>query len=280
MAMQKIAYKSFKWEKEKQKDIKRYADLKGLDPILKNMELILGYEKNKSWRDINYVQCYTSLYLKYHILAERTYLRNISDRQAIYYTYLSGLAGILAYLVDSVNPTIKRDQTDQENLLYNFSYSIMQFYATQNNIPQCLVHIKHPYTQLFLGYYEKAVELLSFTSSIYNPAKPYTILMGDDSCETVQAMAHKDEKALNNLLIQHVKAYRKQPIDYSTFIDAYSTAYVKLAQQNGLNCELDIIEIPRIFFDNDNCKTITGNAQLPFFNEAIEYLKNQGFEWY
>lgn len=35
MAMQKIAYKSFKWEKEKQKDIKRYADLKGLDPILK-----------------------------------------------------------------------------------------------------------------------------------------------------------------------------------------------------------------------------------------------------
>lgn len=275
-----LDYQSSKWEKEKQKDIKRYRQLKGGNPILKNMELILSYEKNKSWEDINYVQCYTSLHLKYRILAERAYLQDNSDSQAIYYTYLSGLAGILSYLIDSINPTINRDKTDQENLLYAFSYSIVQFFAIQNNIPQCLGRIEHPYTQLFLGYYEKAVELLPYTSSTYDPTKPYTILMGDESRATVQAMAYKDENALNDLLIQHVKTYRKQPIDYSTFIDAYSTAYIKLAQQNGLKCGLDIIEIPKIFFDKDSCKISIEKAQLPFFNEAIKYLKTQGFEWY
>ena len=275
----KLAYQSSKWEKERQNNEKRYIANKGKFAAQTNMEGVIkrGLAKPADCRD--YASYYSSFSLSYKILAGRTYLRNNSDSQVIRYTYLSGMAAIFAYLFDIVRPAVNRDKTDQVNMVRDFSYGLLQLFSVQNNIPQCLSSLEHPYVQMLLGNFEKAVELLPSTVTEYDAAYPYAVLMSDEACLTVQAMAEKDEKALNNRLVQHIKNERKWPVGYSVFVDAYSIAYLKLARLNHMACELDVIEVPKMFFDDAVCKIDTSETKLPFFDDALEQLKKLGTVW-
>lgn len=245
----KLAYQPSKWEKERQNNEKRYIAGKGKYAVQTNMENMIrrGLAKSADCRD--YVSYYSSFSLSYRILAGRTYLRNNSDSQVIHYTYLSGIAAIIAYLLDIAHPAENRDKTDQEDMVNDFSYGLFQLFAVQNYLPQCLNFLEHPYVQLLLGNFEKAVELLPSTLSEYDAAQPYAVLMSDEARQTVQAMVEKDEKALNNQLVQRIRNERKWPVGYSIFVDAYSIAYIKLARLNNMNCELDVIEVPKMFFE-------------------------------
>ncbi len=276
----KLAYQSSKWEKEQQNNEKRYIANKGKFAAQTNMEGVIkrGLAKPADCRD--YVGYYSLFSLSYKILAGRTYLRNNLDSQVIRYTYLSGMAAIFAYLFDIARPAVNRDKTDQVNIVRDFSYGLLQLFSVQNNIPQCLSSLEHPYVQMLLGNFEKAVELLPSTVTEYDAAHPYAVLMSDEACLTVQAMAEKDEKALNNRLVQHIKNERKWPVGYSVFVDAYSIAYLKLARLNHMAaCELDVIEVPKMFFDDAVCKIDTSETKLPFFDDALEQLKKLGTVW-
>ena len=132
---------------------------------------------------------------------------------------------------------------------------------------------------MLLGNFENAVELLPTTLSEYDAAQPYAVLMSDAGRLAVQAMAEKDEKTLNNLLVQHIKNERKWPVGYSIFVDAYSIAYIKLARLNNMNCGLDVIEVPKMFFDDVACKIDISEIKLPFFDDAVEQLKKLGIFW-
>lgn len=276
----KLAYQSPKWEKERQNNEKRYIAGKGKFAAQANMESMIKRGLAKSADCRNYVMYYSSFSLKYRILAGRTYLRDNSDSQVIYYTYLSGMAAILAYLFDIAHPAVNRDKTDQEDMVKDFSYGLLQLFSAQNYIPQCLSSLEHPYVQMLLGNFEKAVELLPSTLSEYDAARPYAVLMSDAARLTVQAMAEKDEKALNKQLVQRIKSERKWPVGYSIFVDAYSIAYIKLARLNNMNCGLDVIEVPKMFFDDAICKIDTSEIKLPFFDDALEQLKKLGIVWF
>ncbi len=275
----KLAYQPSKWEKERQNNEKRYIAGKGKYAVQTNMENMIrrGLAKSADCRD--YVSYYSSFSLSYRILAGRTYLRNNSDSQVIHYTYLSGIAAIIAYLLDIAHPAENRDKTDQEDMVNDFSYGLFQLFAVQNYLPQCLNFLEHPYVQLLLGNFEKAVELLPSTLSEYDAAQPYAVLMSDEARQTVQAMVEKDEKALNNQLVQRIRNERKWPVGYSIFVDAYSIAYIKLARLNNMNCELDVIEVPKMFFDDAACKIDISEIKLPFFDDALEQLKKLGIIW-
>lgn len=266
----KLAYQSSKWEKERQNNEKRYIADKGKFVAQASMESLIKRGLAQSADSRDYVRYYSSFSLKYKILAGRTYLRNNSDSQVIHYTYLSGMAAIFAYLFDIAHPAVNRDKTDQENMVKNFSYGLLQLFAVQNYLPQCLSSLEHPYVQILLGNFEKAVELLPTTLSEYDAAQPYAVLMSDAERLTVQAIAEKDEKALNNQLVQHIKNERKWPVGYSVFVDAYSIAYIKLARLNNMNCGLDVIEVPKMFFDDAACKIDISEIKLPFFDNAVE----------
>lgn len=258
----KLAYQSSKWEKERQNNEKRYIAGKGKYAVQTNMENMIRRGLAKSADCSDYVSYYSSFSLSYRILAGRTYLRNNSDSQVIHYTYLSGIAAIFAYLLDIAHPAVNRDKTDQEDMVNDFSYGLFQLFAVQNYLPQCLNFLEHPYVQLLLGNFGKAVELLPSTLSEYDAAQPYAVLMSDEARQTVQAMVEKDEKALNNQLVQRIRNERKWPVGYSIFVDAYSIAYIKLARLNNMNCELDVIEVPKMFFD-----------------DAVEQLEKSGIIW-
>lgn len=275
----KLAYQSSKWEKERQNNEKRYIADKGKFVAQASMESLIKRGLAQSADSRDYVRYYSSFSLKYKILAGRTYLRNNSDSQVIHYTYLSGMAAIFAYLFDIAHLAVNRDKTDQENMVKNFSYGLLQLFAVQNYLPQCLSSLEHPYVQMLLGNFEKAVELLPTTLSEYDAAQPYAVLMSDAGRLTVQAIAEKDEKALNNQLVQHIKNERKWPVGYSIFVDAYSIAYIKLARLNNMNCGLDVIEVPKMFFDDAACKIDISEIKLPFFDDAVEQLKKLGIFW-
>ena len=103
---------------------------------------------------------------------------------------------------------------------------------------------------------------------------PYAVLMSDAGRLAVQAMAEKDERTLNNLLVQHIKNERKWPVGYSIFVDAYSIAYIKLARLNNMNCGLDVIEVPKMFFDDAACKIDISEIKLPFLMMLWNSSKN------
>lgn len=107
----------------------------------------------------------------------------------------------------------------------------------------------------------------------YDAAHPYAVLMSDEACLTIQAMAEKDEKALNNRLVQHIKNERKWPVGYSVFVDAYSIAYLKLARLNHMDCELDVIEVPKMFFDETVCKIDTSETRLYVARKYMEIAR-------
>lgn len=275
----KLAYQSSKWEKERQNNEKRYKECNGKYAAQTNMESVIKRGLAKSADSRDYVRYYSLFSLSYKILAGRTYLRNNSDSQVIHYTYLSGIAAIFAYLFDIAHPAVNRDKTDQEDMVRDFSYGLLQLFAVQNYLPQYLNSLEHPYVQMLLGNFEKAVELLPTTLSEYDAAQPYAVLMSDAERLTVQAMAEKDEKALNHQLVQHIKNERKWPVGYSVFVDAYSIAYIKLARLNNMNCGLDVIEVPKMFFDDAACKIDISEIKLPFFDDAVEQLEKSGIFW-
>lgn len=274
----KLDYQSPKWAKEQKRELQLFRQAKGQDITLLNLQRILKEEEEfPAMR--NYKELYTNLHLKYRILAGSSYLRNNSDTQVVHYTYLSGMAAVCAYLFSHATPSEKHNDTEQKNIVLDFSYGLLQLFAVRSSLPQCLSSLEHPYVQMLLGNFEQAVVLLSSTLSEYDAAQPYAVLMSDAAHLTVQAMAEKDEKRLTAQLIQRVKAYRKQPVGYSTFVDAYSIAYIKLAHLNNMNCELDIIEVPKIFFDDTVCQIDAQKVKLPFFDDAIEQLKKIGVNW-
>ena len=274
----KLDYQSPKWAKEQKKELQFFRQAKGQDITLLNLQRILKEEEEfPAMRD--YKELYTNLHLKYRILAGSSYLRDNSDAQVVQYTYLSGMAAVFAYLFNHAALIEKHSDTDQRNIVYDFSYGLLQLFAVQSSLPLCLSSLEHPYVQLLFGNFEKAVELLSSTLVEYDAAQPYAVLMSETQRLMIQAMAEKDEKRLSDQLVQRVKAYRKQPVGHSTFVDAYSIAYIKLAHLNNMSCDLDIIEIPKLFFDDTICKIDTEIIKLPFLDDAVEQLKKIGVNW-
>lgn len=46
-----------------------------------------------------------------------------------------------------------------------------------------------------------------------------------------------------------------------------------------MNCDIDVIEIPKMFFDENRCKIDKEKVKLPFWDEAIAELKKRGIAW-
>ena len=63
------------------------------------------------------------------------------------------------------------------------------------------------------------------------------------------AIIEKNEKAFNEELQKRIKRYRRNAVGYATEIDYISIALIKMAKKAGINYTVDVIEIPRLFFD-------------------------------
>ncbi len=281
---QGLVYQPPKWEKELSNKSKIWKKQDGKISAYYNMMALLTRNEQKDSAKRNYCGIYSTLHLQYHIIAGNLYLKNPDDIQCVTYCYLSGLAGIFAYLFDkAVGEKISKQQensdiTEMENAVKNFAFSILQLYAVNQPIPPYIKNINHLYISLFEGDFEKTRSLLSETGSEFDLSNPNKLWISEIERSIIQAIISKDDNALYKSLIQHIKKYRKWPVGYSTFIDICSIAYIKLARQYGMNCELNIIEIPKMFFDDTVCRIDVKEIKLPFYKDAVEQLKTFGIE--
>lgn len=281
---QGLVYQPPKWEKELSKKAKVWKKQDGKISAYYNMMALLARNEQKDSAQRNYCGIYSTLHLQYHIIAGNLYLKNPNDIQCIAYCYLSGLAGIFAYLFGNVvgEKICKQQQnldiTEMENAVKDFAFSILQLYAVNQPIPPYIKNINHLYISLFEGDFEKTRSLLSETGTEFDLSNPNKLWISEVERSIIQAIIDKDDKALYKALVQHIKKYRKWPVGYSTFIDVCSVAYIKLARQCGINCELNIIEIPKMFFDDALCKIDVTEIKLPFYEDAVEQLKTFGIE--
>jgi len=281
---QGLVYQPLKWEKELSNKAKVWKKQDGKISAYYNMMALLARNEQKDSAQRNYRGIYSNLHLQYHIIAGNLYLKNPNDIQCINYCYLSGLAGVFAYLFHNAagEKISKRQQnsdiTEMENAAKDFAFSILQLYAVNQPIPPYVKNINHLYISLFEGDFEKTRSLLSETGSEFDLSNPNKLWISEIERSIIQAIIGKNDKALYKSLIQYIKNYRKLPVGYSTFIDICSIAYMKLARKYGMNCELNIIEIPKMFFDDTLCRIDVAKINLPFYEDAVEQLKTFGIE--
>lgn len=272
-----LDYQPSKWEKEQKKDLQLFRKARGQDITLNNLQRILKEEEEyPELRD--YGELYSNLHLKYRIIAGATYLRDPTDKQCIEYTYLSGISGVFSHLFDTPELQKQRDTTEMKNAIKDFAFSLLQLYAVNQPIPSYLQKMNHLYVKLLMGDFEKANFLLLETEAEFDPGNPDKLWIDTVERAVIRALINKDEDTLKKTLITRIRKYRKWPVGYSTFIDVFSIALIKLARQYGMNCEIDVIEIPKFFFDKEVCSIDTENVKLPFFEEAVEELQKMGID--
>ena len=274
-----LVYQSPNWEKEKKHDAKIQQQLKdklkGKDSTLDSLERLI--QEEKEFPELrNYGSLYNHISLKYRMLAGKVYLRNLEDQKCIEYTYLSGVSAVLAYLFYVNDPPKELDKTDRENIISDFTGGVLRLYAVDQPLPSCTYHIDNPYVQLLLGNLDKAASLLNKLGSQFNPAEPYQFWIDESEHAIIQAAIEKDGQKLKDLLVQCIREYRKVPRGYTTFLDTYAIALIKLARTWGEDININVIEIPSMFFGETICKINPLAMQVPFFEEAKNELKKYG----
>ena len=274
-----LAYQPAKWEKELKRKEKVWKQLGGQNAAWHNLQAMLRRNEEKASSKRRYRSIYSNAQLEYKITAGYTYLRDTTDRNCINYTYLSGMSGILAHLFDTPELQKDRDRTEQQNTVKDFELALLQLCAVDQPIPTHIQKEDHLYVKLLTGDFERASALLSEAGTEFDPENPYKLWIGNAARPAIQALIDKDEGALHKALTARIKEYRRWPVGYSTFLDIFSIAFLKLAHRRGLKCEIDVIEIPKMFFDHAACQIDTAEVKLPFFDDAVEELKALGVEW-
>lgn len=265
-----LKYQSSRWEKEKKEDAKILRQV-GYDITLNNLQKLLEKEKTFSGSR-NYRSLYTNLHLKYRILAGNAYLRNPTDQQCIKYTYLSGVSALLAYLFYISNSPENLHETDMEDILSDFTLGILQLYSVNQPLPACIHDIDNPYIPLLLGNIDRVISLLNKLDSHFNLSAPYQFWISESERAIIQSIINRDSQTMEDLLVQYIRQYRNVPLGYSKFIDIYSIAFIKLSHTLGMNCCINIIEIPSFFFE-PTCKIDPLKIQVPFYEEAKKVLE-------
>lgn len=276
---QKIVYQPSKWEKELRNKEKVWNKQHGKMSAYNNLNALIKQNETKDSSQRNYFQIYSNMHLKYRIIAGNLYLRDQQDTHCLDYCYLSAMAGVFSHLFDTPELQNSRNVTEQQNAIKYLAFSIFQLYAVNQPIPPYIQKMNHLYVKLLMGDFEKANFLLLETETEFDPRNPDKLWIDAVERAVIRALINKDEDTLKKALITRIREYRKWPVGYSTFIDIFSIALIKLARQYGMNCEIDVIEIPKFFFDKEVCSIDIENVKLPFFEDAVEELKKMGIDW-
>ena len=260
----KIDYQSKKWEKEIQKIISFKKEVKG--NLFCNLELVISKHLNSDFKD--YMYTYVGLSGCYEQLSRRFYLDNQINEELINFTYLSGIAllytqkmyeiGVKTEFDYIVNPYLN----NMDNIIYKLiSVNETEFdiFKDKNNIIKLL----------FNKEYDKASEMINKIPDESDSSMQIEYMRPEDLKKIYQAIIDKNEKIFNEEMIKRIKKYRKNMVGYCPIIDIVSIALIKIAKKAGLNYTFDVIEIPKMYFD-ETYKIDKEKVKLPFYEEFVK----------
>ena len=87
------------------------------------------------------------------------------------------------------------------------------------------------------------------------------------------AIINHDEETFNCELALRIKEYRRSMIGYSTLLDIPAVALIKIAERAGIRSFIDVVEIPKVFFNIP--KEFTSNLELPYFQQFRAWFAEQ-----
>lgn len=260
----KVEYKGKKWDKEVLKCKKMLKDTKGVF----NKNELHNINKFLTEQSKDYLRLYSRLSGDYERMATYYYLNDIDSKEIIKYTYLSGISlFVTKYLYEKGIRTFYNEIIEDD--IDNIDYALFQMIAVDNADNSYVLREENNLIMLMYHQkYEQAKLLLEKLSD--NPDEAYEIYyLNPENLKTIyMAIIEHDEKRFNEELVKRIKKYRKNMVGYSTIIDIASVALIKMAEREGLCCMVDVIEIPKQFFDK-SCVIDKSEIKLPYYDEFI-----------
>ncbi|MCM1253846.1 MAG: hypothetical protein NC321_13580 [Clostridium sp.] len=271
----KLEYKGKKWDKEIARIQEYLKEVKGVfknqeaKEIFKNNELVTINEFSNS-KVKDYLRLYNCLSNDYERLAAHNYLNDITCHEIIKYTYFSGYAMLITKCLYEQGVRTEYNIIIENAIERKMDYSLFQLIAVDE--------IENPYIKsldnnlIMLMYYQKYEQAKAILNQLPDePDESREVYYVRPEClkKIYMAIIEHDEKSFNEELAKRIKKYRRNMVGYSTIIDIVSIALIKMAEQEGIHCTVDVIEIPKQFFDG-TCKIDKDKDKLPFYDELLE----------
>lgn len=262
-----IEYEGKNWIKEV-KELKKYKN--EINRKFKNYEIedIQMFKEGQ----YGYLQLYNCLSNSYKCMASEYYLDDeYSDIKK--YIYLSGTALLITKCLfqKGIEPEYHRVI---ERKMENIDYALFQLIATDAlDCPYLYVEKDNLIMHMVHQRYEEAGKILeTLPDEIDESRSIYT----DNAAYLKQmflTIINRDEKAFNEKMEEHIKLYRRNMVGYSTIIDVVSIALIKMAGEVGIKSTIDVIEIPKLFFD-EAYDIDKEKVTLPFHEEFLAKYKD------
>lgn len=260
----KLAYKSKKWNKEIS-ELNNAKKMYNGDYEISVKSLIYNFSET-DFKD--YCWFYGCLDINYGIVA-RTYFLDNDNKNVINNIYLSALS--LLFLKRLYDNGVRTEYNNIQISLTGFEYAVCKLISV--DCGEIMINFCNDsiVANLLLGNEIEAKVLVdelsddsdSISSVYYN--EPIFLKA------IYKSILDRDENAFNENLAQRIKKYRKNMVGYSTIIDYTSIALIKVAKKYGLNCNINVIEIPDFFFEPINTEELL-KLQLPFYDEVKKLL--------
>lgn len=235
---EELKYEQLKWEKEKQGI---YEDnFNYLETVLQRLDERLE-EHRYDW----IIDSLCDLHRGYSSKGDRHLQIDVDTKKAKEYHYLSALAGELCYaMVAKGFPHHFMDSGYPYNFKEkNFNFSRNAILANEYELALKIAGEDTIEGALILQDYERACAIL--------PESPEEESISQDELkQCMWAIAHNDEKMFNRYMEKRIRVLRRQGRIMAVIIDSWGLAVIKLAQQRGISCSLDVIELPQQLLDN------------------------------
>ncbi len=159
--------------------------------------------------------------------------------------YIAALIGVLCY--EMIEKGFTHHVLDSGSLYdfkkNNFNFSKVAILANEYELALKMTGMDTVEGALVSQDYSLACEIL--------PDSPEDDSIGtDEITQCMWAIAHGDEKLFNNYIEKRIKMLRRYARLNPRTFDSWGMAAVKLAQRRGIQCHIDVIELPYQLLDD------------------------------
>lgn len=217
----------------------------------------------------DYLRLYSRLFSTYRVIAMNLYLEGLNNKKCKDYSYLSGIALILSKIMYD-NGIRTEHNNIIENCIQELDFALYEMISCDEvNVPFLKEDDNNLISLVLHQKYEKAKEILCELPDDVDESKEVYYVSPVFLKKIYLAIINHDEKLFNNELAKRIEKYRRNMVGYSTIIDIVSIALIKMAKLAGIECTIDVIEIPKVFFD-ESYIIDKDSIKLPFFDEFLK----------
>ncbi len=260
----KIEYQGKKWDKEVANFQKFKKSVKG---NFNDNEIYVMNEFLKTG-NTDFLRLYNHLAGVYERMAVYYYLDDINSKEIKKYTYLSGIALLISECLYQKGVRTEYNEIVENSIRQKKDYALFQLIAVEKlELPYVNLEENNVILLMYYQKYEQAKHIIDLLPDETDDLSEIYYIRPEFLKKIYMAIIEHDEKKFNEELAKRIKKYRKNMVGYSTIIDVVSVALIKMAERAGIHSVLDVIEIPKQFFDNA-CESYK-DVKLPYYDEFV-----------